>query len=132
MKQSVPAPGGRLEYSVMVEVWELGEATAREVHARVGEPKGLAYTTIAKVLERLRVKGLLSRRRLRRAFRYRPKFSRDRVERARARMSLRTLLGSDPVPAMATLVEAVESLDPALLDELSRLVAARRRTRDGS
>jgi predicted transcriptional regulator len=98
----------------------------------VGEPNGLAYTTIATVLERLRLKGLLSRRRLRRAFRYRPKISRARVERARARLSLRALLGSDPVPAMATLVEAVESLDPALLDELSRLVAARRRTRDGS
>ena len=37
-----------------------------------------------------------------------------------------------PLPAMATLVDAMESMDSALLDELAREVAARRRRRRGS
>ena len=37
-----------------------------------------------------------------------------------------------PKAAVATLVEAMESLDPALLDEVGRIVAARRGMRDGS
>ncbi len=45
---------------------------------------------------------------------------------ARARLSLSKLLTSDPKPAMATLVEAMESLDSKLIDELERAVAARR------
>jgi hypothetical protein len=36
-----------------------------------------------------------------------------------------------PRPAVATLVEAMESLDPGLLDELERAVAARRDRHDG-
>jgi len=44
---------------------------------------------------------------------------------------LSKLLGSAPRPAVATLVEAMESLDPSLLDELERAVSARRERRDG-
>jgi hypothetical protein len=41
------------------------------------------------------------------------------------------LIGHDPDPAIACLVEAIESLDPDLLDELARATAARRRVRGG-
>jgi hypothetical protein len=51
--QRHPLPGGALERAVMETVWQLGEVMAREVHDRVGVPNQLAYTTIAKVLDRL-------------------------------------------------------------------------------
>lgn len=123
-------PGGELEYAVMIALWETGAATAREVHERVGE--GLVYTTIAKVLDRLHAKGLVSRRMTGNTFRYQPKGERRAVERARARQWLVQLVRSDPAPAIAGLVDAVESLDSELLDELARAVAARRRSRHGS
>jgi hypothetical protein len=40
-------PGGELEYAILAALWDLGRASAREVHARAGEPAGLAYTTTA-------------------------------------------------------------------------------------
>ena len=132
MKRSLLLPGGQLEYAVLAALWDLGSASAREVHARVGEPEGLVYTTIAKVLDRLHAKGLAARDRSGKAFIYRPAVRREAVERARAKRSLRSLLGSEPRPAIATLVEAVEQIDPSLLDELARVVAARRRFRRGS
>jgi predicted transcriptional regulator len=125
-------PGGELEYAVLFSVCELGAASAREVHLQVGAAAGLAYTTIAKVLERLQAKGLVTRKRKGMAFVYRPRIARRVIEFARARVSLSKLLGPAPRPAVATLVEAMESLDPGLLDELERAVAARRRPRDGS
>jgi BlaI family transcriptional regulator, penicillinase repressor len=124
-------PGGELEYAVLVALWELGTASAREVHARVGDPAGLVYTTTAKVLDRLHAKRLVSRERAGKAFIYRPKVKREVLERARAMDLLGRLFGVTPQPAIATLVEAVESLDPELLDELGRAVAARRRSRRG-
>jgi outer membrane protein TolC len=54
------------------------------------------------------------------------------VERARARNALTRLLGTTPRSAAAALVEAVEELDPRLLQELERAVAARRSPPDGT
>ncbi|MBF6568803.1 MAG: BlaI/MecI/CopY family transcriptional regulator [Candidatus Binataceae bacterium] len=125
-------PGGDLEYAVLTRLWELGLASAREIHTHVGEPAGLAYTTTAKVLDRLHVKGLVIRERKGRAFIFRPKVARGIFDQARARTLLSRLLGSRPLTAVATLVEAVESIDPTLLDELERAVAARRRSPDGT
>jgi predicted transcriptional regulator len=131
-EQIVRLPGGELEYAVLFSVCELGAASARDVHLQVGEADGLAYTTITKVLDRLHAKGLVARKRKGMAFVYRPRIARRMIELARARLSLSKLLGPAPHPAVATLVEAMESLDPGLLDELERAVAARRRSRNGS
>ncbi len=130
-EQDLKLPGGELEYAVLYSVCEMGRASTRDIYARVGQAPGLAYTTIAKVLDRLHAKGLVARRRRGKVFVYRPAIARHVIDFARARLSLSKLLGSAPGPAVATLVEAMESLDPALLDELERAVAARRERRDG-
>ena len=117
---------------MLLALWDLGAGSAREIHAKVGAPGGRAYTTTATVLDRLHVKGLVSRERRGRAFIYRPRIKRAVVERARARQSVERLLGPGPEPPMAALVDAVESIDPKLLDDLARAVAARRKRRDGS
>jgi len=65
-------------------------------------------------------------------FRYAPRRKREVVERARVRAALAQILNPEVRPAIATLVDAVESLDPELLDELARQIAARRKSRHGS
>jgi len=132
MKRRLHLPGGDLEYAVLTAIWDSSPASAPDIHTRVGEPRGLAYTTIAKVLDRLHAKGLLVRHRSGKAFVYTAKIPRERIERARAGDTLRRLLGTEPVPAIATLVDAIEEIDPELIEELSRQVAARRRSRRGS
>ena len=128
----IPVPGGDLEHAVLLVLWELGTASAPDIHRRVGEPSGSVYTTTAKVLDRLHAKGLVSRQRVGKSFVYKPTLTRHVVERARVRLVLGRILRPDVGPAMATLVDAVESIDPDLLDELARQVAARRRSRRGS
>lgn len=115
----------------MRTLWEKGSASVREIHERIGVPAGLVYTTVAKVLDRLYAKGLVSRRRVGLAFTYRPRLHRDAVERALTRRLVASLLEAEPRPAIARLVEEVESVDPELLDALAREVAARRRSRRG-
>ncbi|MHB1871092.1 MAG: BlaI/MecI/CopY family transcriptional regulator [Steroidobacteraceae bacterium] len=125
-------PADDLEYTVLAALWDLGTASVRELHERLGVPQGLVYTTIAKVVDRLREKGLIQRQRRGAAFQYRPKVARETVERARARIALTRLLGAAPRNAAAALVEAVQDLDPQLLGELERAVAAQRRAKDGA
>ncbi len=45
MNRKPRLPGDGLEYAVLSELWEAGNASVRESHARIGEPAGLVYTT---------------------------------------------------------------------------------------
>jgi predicted transcriptional regulator len=120
-------PGGKLEYAVLTALWESGVATALDVHRRVGVPLGLVQTTTARVLDRLHAKGLISRERNGKRFDYRALAARP--DRARLSAALSGFLMRAPSPAMASLVDAIESIDPALVDELARAVERRRGSR---
>lgn len=130
--ESFLLPADELEYLVLAKLWDLGTASVRDVHALLGEPEGLVYTTIAKVIDRLRGKGLIQRERHGKAFVYRAKIAQEEVERARARHAVNRLLGAAPHAAVAALVDAVDAVDPKLLDELERAVAAHRRSKRGA
>lgn len=116
-----------LQNSALSALWELGSATVHDVHARIGQPRGLAYTTIATVMDRLFDKGAVTRRREGRSFVYRPVGERAGFDRARAEVAVATLLAPIERSAIASLVEVLADVDPRLLDELERAVAERRR-----
>jgi predicted transcriptional regulator len=125
-------PADELEYAVLAQLWQLGSASVRELHDRLGARQGLVYTTTAKVVDRLRQKALIQRQRRGNAFVYRPRVAQDAVERARARSAVTRLLGATPRAAVAALVEAVDDADPQLLEELERAVLERRRAKRGA
>ena len=54
------------------------------------------------------------------------------VQKTRMRSLVSRMFGDDPEPAVARLVEAVETYDPELLDRLAKEIAAKRRSRRGS
>jgi predicted transcriptional regulator len=130
--KSFRLPSDDLEYDILAKLWELGAGSVRELHEQLGEREGLVYTTTAKVVDRLREKGLIERQPQGRAFIYRPRVAREEVEGARARKAVSRLFGTAPHAAVAALVDAVDAVDPKLLDELERLVIARRRSKDGT
>ena len=125
-------PADDLEYAVLRALWELRKASVRDLHDRIGAPEGLVYTTTAKVVDRLRDKGLIERSRQGGAFAYAPLVERDVVERARARQLMARFLGPGPHSAVAALVEAAGDIDPALLDALERAIQARNRGDHGA
>jgi BlaI family transcriptional regulator, penicillinase repressor len=122
-------PGGKLEYAVLAAVWDLGAATAREVYDRVGAPLGLVTTTTARVLDRLQAKGLVTRDKVGKSFAYRARVARREIDHVRMSRALSGLLSQEPRPALASLVDAIEAIDPKLIDELASAVEARRRSR---
>ena len=123
-------PGDRLEYAVLVAVWEGGTLTVRELHERVGVPLGLVYTTTARVLDRLLAKQLVARIKDGKVFRYRAAVSQPEIERARLTRTLSSVLADGTRPALATLVEVMEELRPGVLDELAATIAAIRGRRE--
>lgn len=120
---------GPLEQDVMDVVWQLGDATVRDVHSQLARQRTIAYTTVMTTMSRLAAKGLLSRDTGGLAHRYRPAVSRDRYARSTVEHVLTWLLDRYPEPAAAYLADVVESVDGVTLDAL-RDAVARRRTQE--
>lgn len=61
MKKSL-TPLGETEMEVLHHVWDLGEATVKDVRKRILENREVAYTTIMTVMKNLTEKGYLKYR----------------------------------------------------------------------
>jgi len=119
---------GTLEREAMALAWEHGEISVRDACDRF--PSAIAYTTMMTTLDRLFRKGLLSRRKVGRAFLYTAVASRTEIEGAVATELVHSLLERDgeALPILSSLVDAVSDRDRQLLGTLERLIREKRRT----
>lgn len=119
---------GPLERRIMEVLWARGELSVRDIYFVFEE--SLAYTTVMTTLDRLHQKGLLHRRLAGRAYFYAPTISGAEFEQAVVRGVLEQLLeraARQAEPLLSCIVEAVTEHDQELLDELDRLIQAKKR-----
>lgn len=117
---------GPLEERLLDTLWQRGDGTVRELLADVCPD--LAYTTVMTTLDRLFKKNLLSREAEGRAFRYKPRFSREELHREAAGEAFRQLMNANPASSLplSYLVEIVSEKDVELLDRLQDVIEAKR------
>ena len=77
MKRSAHLTPG--EFELIEILWPLGEASVKDVWTRVNPDRGLAYTTVMTVLEKMYRKGILTQSKRGKAFRYSAALSREQV-----------------------------------------------------
>ncbi|MEO8359436.1 MAG: BlaI/MecI/CopY family transcriptional regulator [Vicinamibacteria bacterium] len=127
-KGAGPSVLGRLETLVMECLWKSeGGMSVRDVTRHLNGP--WAYTTIMTTLDRLFKKGLTGREQQGRAFIYRVRLSRSDLGVRALKNAISAIdSGTDTQElAVAALVNAIESHDPAWLDSLDRLVREKKR-----
>jgi predicted transcriptional regulator len=61
----------------MSALWPLSEGTVRDIHRQLTASRPRAYTTIMTIMDRLAQKGIVTRRKVGRAYRYQPNLSAD-------------------------------------------------------
>ena len=111
----------RRELDVMSVLWDLGEASVREVRERLDDD--LAYTSVLSQLQLLERKGHVAHRREGRSYRYRALAEADAAGATAIDRVLGTLYRNSPLRLLAQLVEhedvAVEDLEAMrrLIDE---------------
>ena len=120
---------GTLELRVLEALWARNaESSVRDLLD--GFPQA-AYTTVMTTMERLYRKGVLDRRKDGRAFLYRAVHTREELEsRVLARAIEPLLDGGNAEPILSCFVDEVSRRDERLLDELERLVRAKRRQQE--
>ena len=118
---------GPLEIKVLECLW--ARPTPACVRDLQPQFPGVAYTTLMTTLDRLFRKGTLLRTKSGRAFFYRPRLSHQDLLSELAGSTFATLLPVDASsvrPILSMFVDTVGKHDHALLDELEKLVRARR------
>jgi predicted transcriptional regulator len=119
----VPPALHDLESEIMDAVWELGEASVRQVmqllNARTKRDR--AYTTFMTVVHRLDDKGLLERRRSGKTDYYTPVLTAEEYRQRRAEAEVRELVSAYGDAALTQFAREMAELDPARRRALQRM-----------
>ncbi len=113
---------GEQELALLTWLAEHPPITVGEVADRYGAARGLARSTVLTMMERLRRKGHLTRRRVQGVFRYSTGAGPEDVLRDAIGTFVERTLGGSVSPFVAYLAESAE-VTPEELSELERLVA---------
>ena len=113
---------GQGELEVLQYIHDHHPASVREVAEHFGQSKGLVRTTILNVMERLRKKGFLIRKKSGGTYRYSPREAKADFFNSMVGDFVRRALGGSVSPFVAYLVREADLNDDEL-NELKRLVA---------
>jgi predicted transcriptional regulator len=119
-------PLGALELAVLEHLWNAGEADVIGTHAAVGARRGISVNTVGSSLERLHRKGLVQRRKVSRAYRYRAALDRDAFRTRRVVDAVGGARALAKSGLLAAFVDLVADTDAAALRQLEQLIARKR------
>ena len=124
------APLGPTEIEILRYIGDHHPITVGEMAEYVAQTTGQARTTVLTVMERLRRKGYLTRKRVKGVYRYCPKVANDDLLRGLVANFVGTTLGGSVSPFVAYLSEGGPISDGDL-DTLKRLVSEMEDQRKG-
>ena len=112
---------GETEMEVLHHVWDLGEASVRDVRDRILEDRQVAYTTVMTVMKKLADKGYLTYEQEGRKYIYSPAEEPGKVQHSLLRRLMDQVFHGSPMAVVQTLVER-EDLSEAERAEIRRLI----------
>jgi len=114
------------EWLIMAIVWEREHCTAPDVQELLADRTGWAYSTVKTLMDRMAVKGLLERERIRKMILFRPAIKREQAQRGELmRAAKRAFRG-----AFSPLVEFLLDDNRLSKEELEHLEKMFRQKRD--
>jgi len=117
---------GELQLKILKVLWDRSEATVAEVHETLSAETDFAYTTIATMLRKMEVRGLVKHRAEERKFLYRAQVKAEDVTRKMsAHFVERMFEGS--LADMVTHLLSTHEVSREELDRISKLIAARKK-----
>ena len=124
---------GPLETEILNLVWELGEATVKDIHDRIlSDPdRELAYASVTTVLNRLTKKGWLVCQKKGRAFSWKPRVSREEAAAIKSYEQLHRFLAVSNADVVASFADSLDTTSLQQLQEIASRLAEIRRQREG-
>ena len=120
MKKSL-TPLGETEMEVLHHVWDLGEATVKDVRKRILKTREVAYTTIMTVMKNLADKGYLKYRKEGVTYVYSPAEEPESVRFSLVKDLVKKVFKGSTAELVQTLVQG-EKLNEKELNEIRRMI----------
>ncbi|WP_413869611.1 BlaI/MecI/CopY family transcriptional regulator [Albidovulum sp.] len=115
-----------VELEFMTRLWELGQATVRDVQDALAPAKKLAYTSAATILRILEQKGFVTSTKLGKTFIYQATLSKDTYQSRSLKNLSEKLFDNTPAALVARLVDDYD-LTEETLGEIRALIDKRLR-----
>jgi len=112
---------GLLQQEVMDEVWQMGEATVADIHARLAQRRKIAYTTVLTTMRNLERRGMLSHEQHGKAFLYRPTMKREQYAAGTVKDFVARVFGGKTENLLCHLLGA-EKVTAADLERMKKLI----------
>ncbi|MBB3125703.1 putative transcriptional regulator [Paenibacillus rhizosphaerae] len=114
---------GPLEAKIMDVIWSRLEAvTIKEVNAKISEDKPMSFNTIMTVMNRLVDKGVLQKKLQGKSYVYSPVLTKEQFLEEQSKELSYDLVKEFGSRAVAHMIDAMEQVDPDLLDQLEKQI----------
>ena len=114
------------ELEILALLWELKEASVRQIHERLAETKDTGYTTTLKIMQIMHAKGMVTRDEQNRSHIYRPTTNQKETQKSLLKNLVNTAFGGSAqnlvMQALGQENPSKEELDEirAFLDQLEQ------------
>lgn len=114
---------GPLEAKIMEILWTNSlEMTIKDVQQKLDQDKNINFNTVMTVMNRLVVKGILQKKSVVRSFKYKPVVTRDEFMETQSKELTFDLIEEFGSLAVTHMVDALDKVDPDLLDKLEQKI----------
>ncbi len=117
---------GDLQLRILQVLWQKQDATVTEVHQALAKERDLAYTTVATMLRKMEVRGLVSHKAEGRTFIYQAKVGEEEVSQGMADHLLERLFEGSLSDMVSHLLQTRE-VSREELSKLEKLISERKR-----
>ncbi len=117
---------GTLEKDIMEVLWQRGESSVKNILDIFSADRDVSYSTIITVTNRMAKKGLLKKRKVRKAYFYKPTHTREQFYELVSKKVVEGVSGFSLQTAIVHFIDYMAQIDPDKIEYFSKLIESKR------
>ncbi len=123
---------GTLEKDIMEVLWNRGESSVKEILDAFSSDRDISYSTVITVTNRMAKKGLLKKRKVGKAYFYKPTYDREQFYELISKKVVEGVSEFSFQSAMVHFVDYMAQADPDKIEYFSKLIESKRKSKSRS
>lgn len=117
---------GTLEKDIMEVLWKRGESSVKDILDTFPGRRDISYSAVITVTNRMTKKGLLKKRKVGKAYFYKPVYNREQFFEMVSKKVVEGISGFSLQSAMVHFVDYMSQMDPEKIEYFSKLIESKR------
>ncbi|OOP57887.1 MAG: hypothetical protein AYP45_00770 [Candidatus Brocadia carolinensis] len=118
---------GTLEKDIMEVLWERQESSVKDILDAFPADRNISYSAVITVTNRMTKKGLLKKRKMGKAYFYKPIYDREQFFEMVSKKVVEGISGFSLKSAMVHFVDYMSQMDPEKMEYFSKLIESKRK-----